>query len=151
MSTRGPYRPRGWDHPDLLALGIFIVIFFLSAGVAALWARLAVGIYGVMSYHVGTRQRETAIRRALGAHNTRLVGDVLKEGLILATLGAALGLIGAVALARSFRTLLFDVSPTDLTTYTVAALSLIAVAAAACVIPSVRATRVDPVAALREE
>ena len=125
------------------------LLFAILAAIALIMA--ATGIYGVMSYHVGTRQRETAIRRALGAHNTRLVGDVLKEGLILATLGAALGLIGAVALARSFRTLLFDVSPTDLTTYTVAALSLIAVAAAACVIPSVRATRVDPVAALREE
>jgi len=125
------------------------LLFAILAAIALIMA--ATGIYGVMSYHVGTRQRETAIRRALGAHSTRLVGDVLREGLILATLGSVLGVIGAIALARTFSTLLFDISPTDFATYAAAVLSLVVVAQLACLIPSIRATRVDPVATLREE
>jgi len=125
------------------------LLFAILAAIALIMA--ATGIYGVMSYRVGTRQRETAIRCALGARSTRLVGDVLKEGLILATLGSVLGLIGAAALARTFSTLLFDISPTDLATYAAAVLSLVVVAQLACLIPSIRATRVDPVATLREE
>jgi len=66
-------------------------------------------------------------------------------------LGSVLGLFGAAALARTFSTLLFDISPTDLATYAAAVLSLVVVAQLACLIPSIRATRVDPVAALREE
>jgi putative ABC transport system permease protein len=121
----------------------------ILAAIALIMA--ATGIYGVMSYHVGTRQRETAIRRALGARGTRLIGDVLKQGLVLAALGSVLGVIGAVALARTFRALLFDINPTDVATYTAAVVLLVVVAQLACRIPSIRATRVDPLATLREE
>ncbi|UCD24459.1 MAG: ABC transporter permease [Gemmatimonadota bacterium] len=124
-------------------------LFAILAAIALIMA--ATGIYGVMSYHVGTRQRETAIRRALGARSTRLVGDILREGLLLATAGSLLGVIGAVALAHTFSSLLFDISPTDVATYVAAVVLLVGVAQVACLVPSVRATRVDPVAALRDE
>jgi putative ABC transport system permease protein len=125
------------------------LLFAILAAIALIMA--ATGIYGVMSYHVGTRQRETAIRRALGARSTRLVGEVLREGLILATLGSLLGLIGAAALAHTFSALLFDISPTDIATYAAAVVSLVVVAQLACLVPSIRATRIDPVTTLREE
>ena len=124
----------------------------LLAVFAALALALAgIGIYGVMSYTVALRTREIGIRMALGAHR----GDVLKlvagEGLKLAVIGIATGLAGALALTRLLTTLLFGVAPTDALTYTAVSLTLIFVSLLACYVPARRATKVDPLVALRYE
>jgi putative ABC transport system permease protein len=123
-------------------LGVF-------AGIAALLA--AIGIYGVMSYFVSERTREIGIRVALGAGR----GDVLKLvaglGLELAVLGVAAGLALAFGLTRFIATFLYGVEPTDLLTYSIAAIGLIGVAMLASYLPARRALRVDPIIALRYE
>jgi hypothetical protein len=111
----------------------------------------ATGIYGVMSYRVTSAQRETAIQRALGASDTRVFTSVLRQGLFLAGAGAVLGLGGAGALSRFAQALLFDVSATDLTVYIGSGLTMLAVAIIACLVPSLRASRTDPMTALRQE
>jgi putative ABC transport system permease protein len=111
----------------------------------------AVGVFGVMSYTVIQRTREIGVRMALGAPNERIVGMLLGRGLALAGLGAGLGLIAALLVSGLLRTQLYDVAATDVLTYGSVTLLLLAVAAAACYLPARRATRVDPMIALREE
>jgi putative ABC transport system permease protein len=111
----------------------------------------AVGIYGVISYNVSQRTRETGIRIALGARTTDVIGGVLRDGLGMTALGLAAGLLGAVALSRVLRGLLFEVTPGDPVALAGAAGLLLAVALVACTIPARRATRVDPIIALRSE
>jgi hypothetical protein len=114
-------------------------------------ALASTGIYGVISYHVSTQRHEIAIRQALGSPSAGVIGQVLKEGLVLAVVGVALGTGGAYLLARGLQSLLYEVSATDVTTYAATTLVLTATAIVACLIPSIRASRVDPVSALREE
>ncbi len=121
-----------------------------------LFAALAVclamaGVYGVMSYTVGQRSNEIGLRMALGASARDVVRLVLRQGLILAGIGIAIGLAAAVAASRLLGTLLFEVKPTDPVTYLAVALILGIVALAACYIPAWRATHVDPLVALRQE
>jgi putative ABC transport system permease protein len=119
---------------------------------AALALMLAViGLYGVLAYTVVQRTHEIGIRRALGAQSGNIIAMVMKQGLSLALLGMALGLTGAVALARLLERLLYGVSATDAPTFIVIALLLLAVAALACWLPARRATKVDPMIALRHE
>jgi predicted permease len=119
------------------------------AGLAVFLA--SIGIYGVTSYVVGRRTHEIGIRLALGAEPRDVLGMVLGEGAKLAFVGVGLGLCAAFGLTRLMANLLFNVTPHDPLTFAAVAILLIAVALAACYIPARRATRVDPLVALRYE
>src|SRR5439155_7730042 len=110
-----------------------------------------VGIYGVLSLSVGSRRREIAIRVAMGAQRQNIVSLVLREGLRLVAVGLALGLGVAVALGRVLNALLFEVQPADPVTLMAVALLFAAVAMLACYIPARRATKIEPMVALRYE
>jgi putative ABC transport system permease protein len=121
----------------------------IFAGVALLLA--AIGTYGVLSYLVTERRREIGIRVALGASSSGIVRLVLRQGLGLTVGGILLGVLGALALARVTRSLLFGVSPTDPTTYFLVAGVILGIALLACLVPAQRAMRVDPLVAIRDE
>jgi putative ABC transport system permease protein len=124
----------------------------LLVGFAALALLLsAIGIYGVMAYAVGQRTHEIGIRLALGAVPGNVLRMILLQGAKLAVLGVVLGLGAGIALTRLLGTMLFEVKPTDPLTFAAGALILFAAALAACWIPARRATRVDPLVALRYE
>ncbi|HEV8134540.1 MAG TPA: ABC transporter permease [Pyrinomonadaceae bacterium] len=111
----------------------------------------SIGIYGVMAYAVNQRTREIGIRVALGASRAMIMRWVLRQGLVLIAIGVGTGLLAAFALMRLLQSLLFGVATTDLVTYTTLALLLAVVALAACYIPALRATKIDPLVALRHE
>ena len=133
-----------------LATRRFVLLLFgLFAGLALLLA--TVGIYGVLTASVSQRTRELGIRMALGA-TARDVGRlIVGQGLKLVLSGIVIGVVSALALQRVIGKLLFGISPTDPLTFTVIALLLIGVALLACWIPARRATKVDPLTALRNE
>jgi putative ABC transport system permease protein len=125
-----------------LLLGLF-------SGLALILA--SVGVYGVMSYSVARRRQEIGIRMALGARRSDVVRMVVNGGLRLALLGIAVGLAGAFAATRLLKGLLFGIQPTDAQTYVATAVILLLVALLACCVPALRASRVDPIVALRYE
>jgi putative ABC transport system permease protein len=137
-------------YRELLAKPRFLLTLMgLFAAVAGVLA--AVGLYGVVAYTVAQRTREIGIRLAIGAQAERIVGGMVREGARLALVGIATGLVGALALARALASLLFGVSPTDPATLAAVAGALGLVALLATWIPARRASRVDPVIALRVE
>ncbi|HEY9463978.1 MAG TPA: ABC transporter permease, partial [Vicinamibacterales bacterium] len=131
-------------RPRLLAqlIGAF-------AGLALLLA--AVGTYGVLSYMVAERRREIGIRLALGADHSRVMGQIMKQGLILTAVGVTAGLAGAFGLNRLIASMLFGVQPTDTATMIAVVATITLVAAVACWVPAWRASRLDPNVVLRED
>jgi predicted permease len=124
----------------------------LLAAFGALGLLLAmVGIYGVISYGVSQRTHEIGVRMALGAHRGNILGMVIWEGMLIAFMGIAAGVLGAIALGRFLQSLLFEVKPTDPATFIGVAVALMLVTMAACYVPARRAMRVDPMVALRHE
>jgi predicted permease len=119
------------------------------AGLALLLA--AIGTYGVLSYMVAERRREIGIRMALGADQGTVLGQVMKQGLLLTTIGIVAGLAGAFALNRLIASLLFGVQPTDTATIAGVVATITLVAAVACLLPAWRASRVDPNVVLRDD
>ncbi|HEU4769340.1 MAG TPA: FtsX-like permease family protein, partial [Pyrinomonadaceae bacterium] len=126
-----------------------MVLMGLFGGLALVLA--AVGIYGLLSYAVTQRTQEMGIRMALGAQVSDVMGLVLKQGMILALIGEAIGVAGAFALTRLIRGLLFGVTPTDTGIFAAVVGVLTAIALLACYLPARRATKVDPLKALRYE
>jgi ABC-type antimicrobial peptide transport system permease subunit len=126
----------------MLLLGLFAAVALTLA---------ALGIYGVLSYAVTQRTREIGIRLALGAAPRDVLGLVLLQGVALVLAGVALGLIAALAVTRLLADLLYGVGATDAMTFIVIPLLLGSVALLACWIPARRATKVDPLIALRHE
>jgi putative ABC transport system permease protein len=134
------------------ALGDFRIVILslgLFSGVALLLT--AIGLYGVLAYHVQQRANEIAIRLALGASHGTILSLILKQGMVLVGGGLLLGLFGAWSASRLIRQLLFETEPLDAATYASASLFLFGVALLACVLPALRATRVSVVSALRNE
>jgi putative ABC transport system permease protein len=128
------------SHFDTFLLAIFAATALLLS---------SVGIYGVLSYMVAQRTRDIGIRMALGASQGQIVWDVLGFGLRLAGIGLAIGLAGALAATRLLSSLLYGVRPTDAVTFAAVSLLLLGVALIASYLPARRATRVDPIVALR--
>jgi len=130
------------ERLNLMLLGLFAVLALVLA---------AVGMYSVVSSAVTQRAREIGIRMALGAQPRDVIGLIVREGMILAFIGIAIGLAASLALMRLMSSLLFGVSPTDPATFALISLFLLAVALLACYIPAQRVMKVDPLVALRND
>jgi hypothetical protein len=137
-------------YAESMARTSFTLVMLGIAGGMALLLGVA-GIYGVISYAVSQRRREIGIRIALGAQPGAVTRLFLGHGLVLAGIGVAIGLAAALAISRLMASLLFEVSPVDPLTYGLVSLTLFAATLLACYLPALRATRVDPIGALRAE
>jgi len=135
---------------DSLARQRLYTVLLLAFAVLALTLATA-GMYGIVSYGVNRRTHEIGIRMAMGAARSGVLGMVLSRGLLLTGAGLVFGLIGALVTTKVLRSLLFEVAPTDPAVLGGAALALVVAAFAACYVPARRATKVDPMVALRNE
>jgi putative ABC transport system permease protein len=126
-----------------------MLLLIIFASIALVLA--AVGIYGVMSYAVSRRTHELGVRLALGASRSEILRLVVAEGMVLAAIGTAVGLAAALRLTRLMASLLYAVRPADPATLAAASLLLAGIALLACYIPAWRATKIDPLVALRYE
>jgi ABC-type antimicrobial peptide transport system permease subunit len=126
----------------MVLIGFFALLAFVLA---------ILGIFGVMSYSVGQRSREMAVRVALGANRSSVIWLVVRQGMSVAAFGLAGGILGALGLTRFLSGFLYDVKPTDIITFLAAVLLLTGASFVACYLPARRASSVDPVKALRVE
>jgi ABC-type antimicrobial peptide transport system permease subunit len=126
----------------MILLGTFSAIALVLA---------SIGIYGVLAYQVTQRSRELGIRMALGAARGRVLRLVIGQGMSLVAIGIVIGLVGAFALTRFLTSQLYGITPTDPATFLGVSFLLATIALVATLVPALRATRVDPVIALREE
>jgi ABC-type antimicrobial peptide transport system permease subunit len=131
-----------WPRLSSLLLGFFAL---LSVGLASL------GVYGVLAFAARQRVREIGIRMALGAQRAQVLRLFLREGAILVSVGASIGIVAALAVGRLLGAILFDVTPADPLSATVAFAMLVLVGLGAACIPALRASRVDPIEVLRAE
>jgi putative ABC transport system permease protein len=136
-------------HDSIVNRRFFMILLLCFAGLAL--ALAAVGIYGVMSYVASQRTHEIGIRMALGAQARDVLKLIITNGMSLALIGVAVGLVGAFALTRLMSEVLFGVTTTDATTFISVSAGLIAIALLACYVPARRATKVDPLVALHYE
>lgn len=126
-----------------------LVVFGSFAGLALVLA--AIGIYGVMTFSVAQRNHEMGIRMALGAGRGQVLGLVIGEGMRSALIGLAIGLPGVYLVGRALKTLLYQISTVDVRAMSGVVAVLLASALLACYVPAQRATKIDPMAALRQE
>jgi ABC-type antimicrobial peptide transport system permease subunit len=119
------------------------------AGVALILT--AVGLYGVLAYLVSQRGKELGIRLALGASGLSVMAEVVRKGVLMTVAGIALGILGGLAVSRLLESLLFETAAADPLTYVFVSLLLLGVALIACMLPAIRAVRIDPVQALKME
>jgi ABC-type antimicrobial peptide transport system permease subunit len=126
-----------------------MTLLTIFAGIAI--ALASIGLYGVMSYSVSQRTREMGIRMALGAQRRDVLQLVIRRGMLLTMVGVGLGLAGSFGLTRLISSLLFGVSATDIGTFGAVSSLLFVIALLACWLPARRASRVDPIVALRTE
>jgi len=146
------YRIRTGDQLLGRSLARRRLLMTLISSFAAIALVLALlGLYGVLAYGVAQRTREIGIRMALGAAAGQVLAGVVRQGMIIASLGAIAGLAGALALTCVLKDALYNVSPLDAGVLVLAPAALLLVALLACAIPASRAARVDPVLALRHE
>ena len=126
-------------------------LILLGAFAAVALILVVVGVYGVISYATSQRTREFGIRMALGATRGRVISKVLRDGLVLIVFGSIFGIAGALAVTRSLSNLLFEVSPLDLLSFCAAVATLVAFSLCACLFPAWKASRVDPIVAIRDD
>ena len=130
-------------------LSLYTVLLSIFAAVALILA--TIGIYGTISYAVAQRTREVGVRIALGADAAHVFGLILRKGLTLSMIGILVGVAGALGVSRFLSSFVYGITTTDVSTFFGVSLLLLLVALTACYLPARRATRVDPVMALRAE
>jgi putative ABC transport system permease protein len=143
-------RPLASLVDDSVAQPRFSMLLLGAFGAFAL-ILASIGIYGVISYSVAQRTREIGVRMALGASRLNIFGMVLSQGARLAGLGIAVGILAAFSVTRMMSSFLYEIRPADPATFAVVSVVLLGVASIACYIPARRATRVDPLVALRHD
>jgi putative ABC transport system permease protein len=126
----------------LILVGAFTGIGLLLA---------AVGVYGVISYATSQRTREFGVRIALGATRARVISNVLRDGMVLIAVGSVFGVAGALVVTRSLSGLLYEVSPLDALSFCAAVGALATISLCACLLPAWKASRVDPIIAIRSD